>query len=42
MSQQTRALFIALLGPAIQALGLLWVLVNAGLLHSGREFTSAT
>ena len=38
MSTQTRALLIGLFGPAVQALGLLWVLLNAAI-DSGRELT---
>ena len=38
MSTQARALLIALLGPALSALGALWVLVNV-LIDTGRELT---
>ena len=38
MSTQTRALVIAMLGPALSILGALWVLANV-LVDSGRELT---
>ncbi len=38
MSTQTRALLIAMLGPALSILGALWVLANV-LIDSGRELT---
>ncbi len=38
MSPQTRAFIIALAGPALSALGALWVLANV-LIDSGRELT---
>ena len=38
MSTQTRALLIAMLGPALSALGAVWVLANV-LIDSGRELT---
>lgn len=38
MSTQTRALLIAMLGPALSALGAVWVLANV-LIHSGHELT---
>ncbi len=38
MSTQARALLIALLGPALSALGVVWVLVNV-LIDTGRELT---
>jgi hypothetical protein len=38
MSTQTRALLIALIGPALSILGALWVLANV-LIDTGRELT---
>ena len=38
MSAQARALLIALLGPALSILGVVWVLANV-LIDSGRELT---
>ncbi len=38
MSPQTRAIIIALAGPALSLLGALWVLANV-LIDSGRELT---
>ncbi len=38
MSTQTRALLIAMLGPALSILGVLWVLANV-LIDTGRELT---
>ena len=38
MSTQTRALIIAMLGPALSILGVLWVLANL-LIDTGRELT---
>ncbi len=38
MSTQTRALLIAMLGPALSALGAVWVLANV-LIDSSRELT---
>ncbi len=38
MSTQARALLIALLGPALSVLGVVWVLVNV-LIDTGRELT---
>ncbi len=38
MSTETRALIIAMLGPALSILGALWVLANV-LIDTGRELT---
>ena len=38
MSRKARALLIALIGPAVQALGALWVLANVAI-DTGRELT---
>lgn len=38
MSTKTRALLIAMLGPALSALGAVWVLANV-LIDTGRELT---
>ncbi len=38
MSTQARALLIAMLGPALSLLGMLWVLANV-LIDTGRELT---
>ncbi len=39
MSTQTRALLIGLLGPALQTLGLLWIVIDVAI-DSGKELTS--